>query len=194
MQTCKIGWRGRSFRFAALALVASACASSGAGGGGARGSGSDACWPIVPLELQALEHGREWEPIARLAADGSISNRRGPVGRIAGDGATFGAGETVWLQARCVGRSAELTSPINPTLKMVVSYDARDAFNEQAGWGARITVAADGVVEMWMRGDRWVFGRPGTGGGAVRVVGDVRAGRRTAALLVYATAAMGAGR
>lgn len=186
--------RGRSFLAAALALVASACASSGAGGAGARGSGSDACWPIVPLELQALEHGREWEPIARLAADGNISNRRGPLGRIADDGATFSAGGTVWLQARCVGRSAELTSPINPRLKMVVSYDARDVFNEQTGWGARIIVADDGVVEMRTRGDRPVFGRPGTGGGAVRVVGDVRAGRRTAALLVFATAAMGAGR
>ena len=180
---------------AALALAASACASSGAGGSrGARGSGSDACWPVVPLELQALEHGREWEPIARLAADGSISNRRGPLGRIAGDGATFSAGDTVWLRARCVGRSAELTSPINPALKMVVSYDARDAFNEQAGWGARITVADDGVVEMQTGGDRPMFGRPGSGGGAVRVVGDVRAGRRTAALLVFATVAMGAGR
>ena len=179
---------------AVLALAASACASSGAGGPAARGSGPEACWPVVPLELQALEHGREWEPIARLAADGRVSNRRGPLGRIAGDGATFGAGDTVWLQARCVGRSVELTSPVNPALKMVVSYDARDAFNEQAGWGARITVADDGVVEMRTRGDRPVFGRPGTGGGAVRVVGDVRAARRTAALLVYATAAMGAGR
>jgi hypothetical protein len=179
---------------AALAMMAITCASSGAGGGGARARGSTACWPIVPLEVQALEHGREWEPIARLAGDGSISNRRGLLGRIAGDGATFSAGDTVWLQARCVGRRVELTSPINPTLKMVVSYDARDAFNEQAGWGARITVADDGVVEMRTRGDRPVFGRPGTAGGAVRVVGDVRAGRRTAALLVYATATMGAGR
>ena len=188
--------RALGFLAAGLALAASTCASSapGGGGGGARGSGPDACWPIVPLELQALEHGREWEPIARLAADGSISNRRGPLGRIAGDSATFSAGDTVWLQGRCVGRSAELTSPINPTLKMIVSYDARDAFNEQTGWGARITVADDGVVEMRTRGDRPVFARPGTGGGAVRVVGDVRAGRRTAALLVFTTAAMGAGR
>jgi hypothetical protein len=185
------GW-GQRFLAAALPLVASACASSGTGGGSARGSGPDACWPVVPLELQALEHGREWEPIARLAADGSISSRRGPLGRIAGDGATFSAGDTVWLQGRCVGRSVELTSAINPALKMIASYDARDAFNEQAGWRARIYVADDGIVEMQTRGDHRVFGRPGTGGSAVRVVGDVRAGRRTAELLVFATAAIGA--
>jgi hypothetical protein len=182
------------FLVAALALAVSACASSGAAGPGEREHASGACWPVVPLELQALEHGREWEPITRLAADGSVSNRRGPLGRIAGDGATFGAGDTVWLRARCVGRSAKLTSPINPALVMVVSYDARDAFNEQAGWGARIYVADDGVVEMRARGDRPVFGRPGSGGGTVRVVGDVRAARRTAELLVFATVALGAGR
>jgi len=194
VQTRKGGVWGLRSLAAALALAACACASTGTAAEGTGGSGSDACWPVVPLELQALEHGREWEPIARLAADGSISNRRGPLGRIASDGARFSAGDTVWLQARCVGRSAELTSPINPALKMVVSYDASDAFNEQTGWGARITVADDGVVEMRTRGDRQVFGRPGGGGGAVRVVGDVRAARRTAALLVFATAAMGAGR
>ena len=176
-----------------LALAVSACASSGAGGPGAHEPASSACWPVVPLELQALEHGRE-RPIARLAADGSISNRRGSLGRIAGDGATSSAGETVWLRARCVGRSAELTTPINPALTMVVSYDAHDAFNEQAGWGARIYVADDGVVEMQAGGGRPMFGRPGGGGGRVRVVGDVRAGRRTAELLVFATVAMGAGR
>ena len=74
---------------------------------------------------------------------------------------------------------------------MVVSYDERDAFNEVGGAGARITVADDGAVEMKLRAGQPVFGR--SGGGAVRVVGDVRVARRTAALLVFTTVAIGAG-
>jgi hypothetical protein len=174
------------------ALALSACASSGAPT--AHGPASDACWPVVPLELQALEHGREWEPITRLAADGTVSNKRGPLGRIDGATATFSVGGAVWLQGRCTGRDAEMTSPVSPALKMRVSYDERGAFNEVDGWGAWIYVADDGTVEMKMRADQPVFGRPGSGGGAVRVVGDVRAARRTAALLVFTTVAIGAGR
>jgi hypothetical protein len=169
------------------------CASSGGTGAGARGP-SDACWPVAPLEVQALEHGREWEPITRLAADGTVSNRRGRLGRIDAASATFSARGAVWLEARCDGRSAELTSPLNPALTMRATYDARDAFNESGGLGARIYVADDGTVEMKVRADQTMFGRPGSGGGAVRVVGDVRTARRTAALLVFTTVATGAGR
>lgn len=87
-----------------------------------------------------------------------------------------------------------MTSPAAPALKMRFTYDERDALNEVGGWGARIYVADDGTVEMKMRPDQPVFGRAGSGGGAVRVVGDVRAARRSAALLVIATIAIGAGR
>jgi hypothetical protein len=174
------------------ALAFSACASSGRPS--ARGPASDACWPVVPLELQALEHGREWEPITRLAADGTFSNKRGPLGRIDGAAMTFSVAGTVFLQGRCTGRDAEITSPVSPTLRTLVHYDERDAFNEVNGWGARIFIADDGTVEMKLRAGQSVFGRPGSGGGAVRVVGDVRAARRTAALLVFTSAAMGAGR
>lgn len=159
-----------------------------------RGSAADACWPIVPLQVQALEHGREWEPVSWLGADGTISNRRGPIGRIAGDTLTIGAGQVILLSGQCAGRRATVGSPLSPALKMVVSYDERDAFNEVGGAGARITVGDDGVVEMQMRAGQPVFGRSGSGGGAVRVVGDVRAARRTAALLVFTTVAIGAGR
>ena len=76
---------------------------------------------------------------------------------------------------------------------MVATYDARDVFIEEGGYGARIAVGDDGIVEMSMRA-RPVFGRPGSGAAMVRVVGDVRAARRTAALLVFTTAALGAGR
>ncbi len=146
---------------------------------------------MVPLELQALEHGREWEPVTRLAADGTVSNRLGPLGRIDGASATFRIGGTVWLEGRCTGRSAEMTSPIATAMKMGITYDERDALNEVGGWGARIYIADDGTVEMRMRRDQPVFG---SRAGAVRVVGDVRAARRTAALLVIATVALGAGR
>lgn len=100
----------------------------------------------------------------------------------------------MWLEGRCTGRSAEMTSPIATALRTVIRYDERDAFNEVGGWGARIYVADDGTVEMKMRANQAVFGRPGSGGGAVRVVGDVRAARRTAALLVFTAVALGAGR
>ena len=145
----------------------------------------------MPLELQALEHGREWEPVSRLAADGTISNPRGTIGRISGDTLTIGAGQVILLSGQCTARSATLGSPLSPALKMVVSYDERDAFNEVGGAGARITVADDGAVEMKLHAGSPLFGRPGSGGGAVRVVGDVRVARRTAALLVFTTVAVG---
>jgi hypothetical protein len=173
-----------------LVLVLAGCASSGATSGGA--SPSTRCWPIAPLELQALEHGREWEPMSRLAADGTISNRVGTLGRIAGDTFMMGAG-TVVISGTCADRRATLGSPLSPALKMVATYDARDVFIEEGGYGARIAVADDGIVEMTMHAQP-VFGRPGSGAGVVRVVGDVRAARRTAALLVFTTAALGAGR
>jgi hypothetical protein len=173
------------------AFALAACASTGSTAG--RGSASDVCWPVVPLEVQALEHGREWEPVSRLAADGTISNRRGIIGRISGDTLTVGTGHAMAFSGQCSGRHATLASPLNPALKMMVSYDERDGFNEVAGWGARITVADDGAVEMQLRAGQPVFGRPGSGGGAVRIVGDVRAARRTAALLVFTTVAIGAG-
>jgi hypothetical protein len=144
--------------------------------------------------VQALEHGREWEPVSRLAADGTISNRRGMIGRVSGDTLTVGTGPVLAFSGQCTGRSATLVTPLNPAMKMMVRYDERDVFNEVGGWGTRIAVADDGTVEMQMRAGQPVFGRPGSGGGAVRIVGDVRGARRTAALLVFTTVAIGAGR
>ena len=115
-------------------------------------------------------------------------------GRIAGDTLTIGTGQAIALTGQCTGRRATLESPRRPSLKMVMSYDESDAFNEVGGRGARITVAADGAVDIRLRADQAVSGRPGSGGGAVRVVGDVQAARRTAALLVFTAAAIGAGR
>jgi hypothetical protein len=77
---------------------------------------------------------------------------------------------------------------------MIVTYDDTDAFSEVGGGGARIAVAADGAVEMQIRAGQPVVGRPGSGRGAIRIVGDVRAARRTAALLVFTAVAIGAGR
>src|SRR6476620_3016167 len=105
----------------AVALALSACASSGSTPG--RGVASAACWPIVPLQLQALEHGREWEPVSWLAADGTISNHHGTIGRLSGDTLTMGAGQAVAFSGQCTGRRATLASPLAPALKMVVSYD-----------------------------------------------------------------------
>ena len=148
----------------------------------------------MPLTLQALEHGREWEPISSLLADGTVTNGRGHVGRIARDHMTLGkdAGP-ILLEIKCAGRDVEMTSPLSPNLHSRATYTARGELTEVSGFDATIFVADDGLVEARMgRGRTAWFGRPG--GGGVRVVGDVKRARRTAALLVYATVAIGAGR
>ena len=72
---------------------------------------------------------------------GPSATARGTIGRIAADTLTMGAGQVIPFSGQCTGRSATLGSPLSPALKMVVSYDERDAFNEVGGAGARITVA-----------------------------------------------------
>lgn len=67
-------------RLALLVAVTLLCAcarsSQKYGGGGYNPSygpppGGGPCWPIAPLQLQVLEHGREFEPISMVAADAS---------------------------------------------------------------------------------------------------------------------------
>ena len=150
----------------------------------------------MPLELQALEHGREWEPVSHLLADGTITNSLGRVGRIANDHMTLGKGAgAVLLEGSCAGRDVEMTTPFNPNFHGRATYTARGELTEVAGFGATIFVADDGLVEARMgHGHTAWFGRPGSGGGVIRIVGDVKRARRTAALLVYTTVGIGAGR
>ena len=133
-----------------------------------------ACWPVRPLELQALEHGAEWEPMSAVEADGQIvhlAKGRRPMARLDGD--------------RLVGGFGKVAASCNERLEIVLDgkvsgahYDAEGAFVER---GIRIFVADDGVVHMTSHGTK-VFG-PG-GKGQARVQGAVAEARRTAALLV----------
>ena len=180
----------------ALASSAIGCATAPGTPVAANAGDDAACWPVVPLELQALEHGREWEPVSHLLADGTVTNARGPFGRIATDHMTIGKdGGPVLLEGKCAGRDVEMTSPLMPNFRARATYTERGELTEVSGFDARIFVADDGLVEARLghRGAAW-FGRPGSGGGVIRVVGDVKRARRTAALLVYTTVGIGAGR
>ncbi len=180
----------------AICVSAIGCATAPTTPGEAKNDDAAACWPVVPLELQALEHGREWEPLSKLLADGTITNGRGPIGRIARDHMTLGkdAGP-VLLEGTCAGRDVEMTTPFSPNFHARATYTARGELTKVSGFDATIFVADDGLVEARMgHGGKAWFGRPGSGGGVIRVVGDVKRARRTAALLVYTTVGIGAGR
>jgi hypothetical protein len=171
------------------------CATAAGPGDRASGLGADAlCWPIVALHLQALEHGREWEPISTLNVDGTIANRRGTLGRIAADHFTIGTDPTPVLEGQCRDRDVEITSPLSSGLKMLARYTDGDELVELTGHRAHVRVGDDGLVDATLDGGRRLFGPPGSGGGVVRVVGDLRRARRTAALLVFVSVATGAGR
>jgi hypothetical protein len=171
------------------------CATAAGPGDGASGPGADpTCWPIVELQLQALEHGREWEPISTLNVDGTIANRRGTLGRLAADHFTIGTGPTPILEGRCRVREVEITSPLSPRFTMLARHTDDDALVELSGHRAHVRVGDDGLVDATLDGGRRIFGPPGGGGGVVRVIGDLRRARRTAALLVFVSAATGAGR
>ena len=183
-----------------LFSFASACASSPGGlasddGVSSRVTRTNDCWPVMPLRLDALEHGRDWEPVCSLRADGTILNQRGALGVLRDDAFRIGApdNKTAILEGRCRERKAELRTPLAPAILARVEYDRQDTFRELGGDHTTIRVGDDGFVDMQVRG-RARFGPPGTGGGVVRVVGDVNAGRRTAALLMFIAAGIGAGR
>jgi hypothetical protein len=179
----------------ALSVSMIACATASTTPGGTENDEA-ACWPVVPLELQALEHGREWEPLSNLLGDGTITNGRGPIGRIANDQMALGKdGGPVLLEGKCAGRDVEMTTPLSPAFHARATYTPRGELTEVSGFGATIFVADDGLVEARMgHGGKAWFGRPGSGGGVIRVVGNVKRARRTAALLVYAAVGIGAGR
>lgn len=138
----------------------------------ANAPGPQACLPIVPLRLLALEHGREWEPVAELRSDGTlVSAKAGPIGHIEND-RVYDVQNRAFLE--CVGR--DLRVPGQP---LTAHFDANDDFVDQR---SRIHVTDNGEVLMSMGG-----GPPQSMG---RVEGPTRA-PRTVAMLVFAALAAG---
>jgi hypothetical protein len=129
-----------------------------------------ACIPVVPLRLLVLEHGREWEPIAALQADGVVLRAKGgAMGRIANDQVTDMSGQPVFT---CVG--SELRVPgQTPTARFEPNGDLVDKV-------IRIHVEPTGEIFMV------------TGGHPPQSMGRVEGPQqspRTAAVLVLLTLA-----
>src|SRR5262245_27607987 len=101
--------KGKLALVTTLALLC-ACTTRSQPYGGAPGgnpsygapTGGGPCWPVAPLQLQALEHGREFETIAAVAADGSIVHAKGgSIGTLRGD-VLYGSGGQLTCQGRQV--------------------------------------------------------------------------------------------
>ena len=174
----------RSSRWLFLGAVVVACGGgSGSGSGGAGGSTGGAaapssaiCLPVAPMQLTVLEHGREWEPVAALAADRSItesvSKRSGVAFVLAAD------------ELRDAAGTAKFSCDKDRVLHLgdgalTMRFDGSDAL--VGGDGSRIFVADSGDVSVALGGKdvraSW------------RIVGATAATRRTAELLVLATMA-----
>ncbi|MGZ3453265.1 MAG: hypothetical protein ACXVEF_26920 [Polyangiales bacterium] len=138
---------------------------------GANSPTSGACWPVVPLRLDALEHGSEWEPMVWMEADGSVHHTKtnSAYARVAPDRVHLGDEDLVCAADRTITATKGASG---------MRYDASDALFVDP---MRIFVRDDGEVEM-SQGTAVIFGAGGKG--RARVVGDIRAARRTAELLV----------
>lgn len=164
-------------------LFATGCArSTYATAGGPRapsmGSGG-ACWPVVPMRLLALEHGREWEPVSELHSDGMMffvaKSGRPPLGRVVGDSLVDASGRPQIACAaggRLMFQGRVVAAGYGPNDELVFQDD-----------GTRIFVGDDGTVFMESRG-KPILGPPGSGRGVVRIEGARGPARRTGALLV----------
>jgi len=133
--------------------------------------------PVAPMQLLALEHGREWEPVAALGPDGVIQqgiSKRGPaaVFRIAGDEVFDMSGVS---KMRCERDRTLRFAGTN----LAMRFDERDAL--VASDGTRIYVRDSGEVEMALAGPTRVM--------PWRVAGISPGLRRSAELLVFATVA-----
>jgi len=147
-------------------LMACGGASTSTNADTAKRTTTDACWPVAPMRLVALEHGSEWEPMAEMTGDGSIyvlKKGRKFFGRVSND-ALMDAHETPTLS--CVHREVGLPGVTNKG-----RYDDHDAY---ADGPTTIAIADDGMVTM-----------NGHGEGHVKIEGPMTA-KRTAVLLVIA--------
>lgn len=131
--------------------------------------------PVAPMQLQALEHGSEWEPVAILAADGtisqSVSKNPGVAFHIAADVLQDPTG------------AAKMTCDANRVLhlggsQLTMHFDGSDALVGDGNDHSRIFVSDAGEVEVNLGRKNQVM--------PWRVTGVSAATRRTAEILVLA--------
>ena len=156
----------RAAPLALFGLLVLACNGAASPAGGA-------CLPIAPMQLMALEHGSEWEPVASLAADGTVSQA---VNKSPGVAFVLAADEV-----REPSGTAKMTCDATHVLHVAGSphamrFDDHDALVGTGTDSTRIFVRDDGSVEMSL-------------GGATRqapwkVTGVTAATRRTAEILI----------
>ena len=154
--------RGRSFVWALVA----AC-----GGSPSKPTSvavENPCWPIVPLRVESIEHGSQWEEVVTLEAGGRVLHKSSTVGLLESD-------HFKMLQGGTLHCTPELRVELNGN-KTALHYDEHGALVEGS---QRVHVGETGVVS---------FGKNGPGAAVrVRVFGAKDAAtRRTAALIVFA--------
>lgn len=149
-------------RSLACAIALLACSPAAPPQKTAMSAKSGVCWPVVQLRFEALEHGKEWEPIVTLAADGAITHtQRGSLGKLEAD--------------RVITKSGELRCDAERVVHMtgnegIARYDDTDTLLVD---NLMITIRDDGEVVMALDG------KPGP---RARIAGDLTA-KRTGALL-----------
>ena len=154
-------------------IVLTACGGGSSGASSPRSSAI--CLPVAPLQLQALEHGSEWEPMATLAADGSVSQA---VNKNAG--VAFYIAADVLRDAR---GALEMSCDSNRVLHLAGSaltmhFDGSDALVGDGSDSSRIFVTDAGQVEVNLGGKSQAM--------PWRITGVTAATRRTAEILVLA--------
>ena len=135
------------------------------------GSSSGDCFAIVPMTLVALEHGREWEPIAELRADGTIVRERNVIATLSADRLVKKTGETILTCG--AGRRITIDG------RSLAHFDGNERMIDADG--SPLFVDPDGAVH-WIRKDGDLFDGARFEGGFARA-------RRSAAAVVLATLA-----
>ena len=148
-------------------------AEGGGGGGAVPGAAGGACLPVAPMELVVLEHGSEWEPIARLLPDGTVVNKHGPVGSIAQDQFFDRAHASVFWCA------PDRTLHIRARPEAIAHFDAQDRLVDPKDPGG-VWVDDAGGLHAIGPGGRDMFD------GKARFVGGYAGARRTAVMVYFA--------
>jgi hypothetical protein len=157
-----------------VGLMLMSVVACGGASGRVSSAGSGRCWPIVAFRIEALEHGREWEPVLVVAADGTV--RRPGSTKVRGtftqerdlDVFTFPSGRITCGPDRVIRMSGSSS---------VVTYGPADELIDRS---TRVTIDAAGVLEMGTE----------QGPPRARVVGDLAQVRRPAALLALLAMAL----
>ena len=123
------------------------------------------------MRLLALEHGREWEPMAELRADGTIVREREVIATLSADRVVDRSGKTL---LECTADRRLIADG-----RALAHFDADDRFIDADG--SQLYVSPDGSVH-WTRKGGDLFRN-------ARFDGDFSRARRSAAAVVIATLA-----